>query len=210
MPRNYTTQKKIDIDFGWLKDVKKNKEHYANICQFELEDVGAKALLMLPPGYRLVKWSKEDVDNSFFLALLCDTSGEVTYYIDCAVWEDISLDCKPVTQVLLWRTTLVAHQVVTSGLALHIFRNYLLEHYNVIASDSSHTTQGRDFWERQLGYALAYKEYVYRYNRMTGSLTQITDPEVIVNNSCDLWGDDETYENILAIISKEPLKLPKS
>lgn len=204
MPRNYTTQKKIDIDFSWMNDDSDNTARYELTCAAVIEDVTSKASLTLPPGYRLVRQEKEDSD-SFEIYLLCDTSKEVVYYIECNVLEDINFDRKPVTQVLLWRTLVVDHRAVTSEIPEKIFRNYLLESYNVIASDTHHTAEGRTFWTRQLGYALQYGEFVYRYDRMSGALLQLTDHAVIRTNSCDLWGDEQHYENILAIISKEAL-----
>lgn len=204
MPRNYVNQQKIDQDFGWLDNQQQNTKFYADfISRDSLEDVAQAAKITLTPGYRLVRAT--DDDQRFSIALLCDTTRETVYLVKCNIWEDVVLKGRPLTQVLVWRTGLVKHRRVTSGFAEDIFRNYLLDRYSIIASDSCQTREGRDFWVRQMGYALEYGEYVYRYDLLASQLQSITDPMVIVSNSCDLWGDDVRYEHILAVITKIPL-----
>lgn len=203
MPRNYVNQEKIDLDFGWLNNTEQNKAKYGEISSQEVSDVARKAKISFPPTYRLVRI--DEGEHAFQLALLSDSTEEIVYYIQCIVIPDVHLNTKPVTQVLLWRTSVVSHRRVTSGVAEDIFRNYLLETYNIIASDNCQTREGRDFWVRQLGYALEFGECVYRFNRITCELKEINDHSTIRDNSCDLWGDGEDYENILAVISKDPL-----
>lgn len=205
MPRNYNDQAKIDHDFGWLDDEAQNRDKYSAILKAEYEDITAEAKIMFPPTYRLVRVELEDDD--FQVVLLCDSTEEIVYYIKCRVWEDVVLAEKPVTQVMLWRTKLAQHLAATQGIAANVFRNYLLEKYNVIASDSCQTREGRDFWVRQLGYALAFQEYVYRYHRIDCTLQRLEDPRKIANNAYDLWGDDEDYENVLAVISQSQITL---
>ncbi|MBE0506749.1 MAG: hypothetical protein IBX50_08515 [Marinospirillum sp.] len=207
MPRNYVSQQKIDQDFGWLNNQQQNAALYADLASREsMEDVAHVAKIILTPGYRLVRVDESEGDEQHFsIALLCDTASEVVYLVKCNIWTDVVLKGRPLTQVLVWRTGLVKHRRVTSGFAEDIFRNYLLDHYSIIASDSCQTREGRDFWVRQMGYALEFGECVYRYDLMAGQLQSITDPAVIVSNSCDLWGDDVRYEHILAVITKIPL-----
>jgi len=203
MPRNYYDQAKISEDFGWLDNAGQNSQAYQELADQELVDVASDAKLPLTPGYRLLR---SDINSdTFALVMLCDTTQEIVYFIRCQIWDDVVLNDRPVTQVLLWRTNVVSHRRVTSGIAEDIFRNYLLESYNIIASDSCQTREGRDFWVRQIGYALAFNEFVYRYHRVSCKLTPITDHAVVRDNSCDLWGDSQDYENVLAVISKDPI-----
>ncbi|UXI00418.1 hypothetical protein [Photobacterium sp. TY1-4] len=205
MPRNYTDQSKIDYDFGWLNEEAKNRAKYNEICRAESQDITQQVKIPFPPTYRLVRVALEG--DGFQVALLCDATEEIVYYIKCRVWGDVVLDAKPVTQVLLWRSPLIQHIAATQGIAANIFRNYLLEEYNIIASDSCQTREGRDFWVRQLGYAIAFEEFVYRFHRIECTLERITDARAIASNSCNLWGDDEDYQNVLAIISKTEITL---
>lgn len=203
MPRNYVNQSAIDSEFGWLDSQEPNTAGYRNAIAHEMTDIAARAEKALPSGFRLVRY--DETPTSFNIALLSDTAEQIVYYIKCHILPDVYLDAKPVTQVLLWRTSDVAYQSITSGLPELIFRNVLLKEYNIIASDSYQTTEGRGFWVRQLGYALQYGEYIYRYDRVACELTPITDHALIRDNRADLWGDDESYANILAIISKTEL-----
>ncbi len=205
MPRNYNDQMKIEHDFGWLDDENQNREKYSAILKAEYVDITAVAKIMFPPTYMLVRVELED--EGFQVVLLCNATEEIVYYIKCQVWEDVVLAEKPVTQVLLWRTKLVEHLAATQGITANVFRNYLLENYNVIASDSCQTREGRDFWIRQLGYAIAFQEYVYRYHRIDCSLKRLKDQRKIASNEYDLWGDGEDYENVLAVISKSEIVL---
>lgn len=207
MPRNYVNRQKIDMEFYCLNNKEQNKAKYQELSNSMFSDISRQAKMSFPPTYRLIR--VEISDDAFQLALLSDSTAEVVYYIKCIIISDIFLNAKPITQVLLWRTSVVSHRKVTSGVAEEVFRNYLLEHYNIVASDNSHTLEGRDFWVRQLGYALEYDEYVYRFNVITCELAEITDHAVIRDNSCDLWGDSEDYENILALISKDSLPKPQ-
>lgn len=202
MPRNYTVQEKIDREFSFLVHDDKNKAHYEQIINTPHTDIHKEIGVVLPSSYQVIK---TDSDDGFVIALLDHASKTIAYYVKAYVWEDIALDIKPVTQVMLWRTNDVTHESVTSGFARKVFFNYLLEHFNVVASDSHQTMEGREFWIRQTGYALAIGLHVYRYDRMTAQLQKITDHATIRDNSCDLWGDEEHYSNILVIISKHEL-----
>ena len=205
MPRNYTTQDKIDQEFGFLVTDKDNHEHYGKLLQKERKDIRTQVRVVLPESYELARF---EFDGGNFAIVLLDHSSErIAYYVKANVWEDVVLNASPVTQVLLWRTNDVTHEAVTTGLARQIFFTYLLESYNVVASDSHQTAEGREFWIRQTGFALSTGSHVYRYHRINCDLFEITDHAVIRDNSCDLWGDDEDYSNVLAIISKESINL---
>lgn len=202
MPRNYTLQDKIDQEFGFLINDQQNHEHYISIISnSDREKINAKVGIVLPVNYELARIELDD--DGFALVLLDHSTKRIAYYVKAQVWQDIVLNEMPVTQVLLWRTNDVIHHAVTTGLANAVFFGYLLEKYNVVASDSHQTIEGRDFWIRQTGFALAYGLNVYRYHRIECELCKIVDHATIRDNSCDLWGDSEDYMNILAIISKE-------
>ena len=112
------------------------------------------------------------------------------------------MNAKQAVQTIVWRTTDITHKRAISGLTEKVFLNYLLEAYNIIASDSAQTTERRDFCRRQLGAALHHGEHVYRYDLTNSVSERITDHQVIRDNSCGLWGDRAEYSHVLAIISK--------
>ncbi|RZR40254.1 hypothetical protein D8T58_22280 [Vibrio vulnificus] len=203
MPRNYTIQDKIDREFAFLVTDKANHDYYNKLLQHERLDIHAQVGVVLPVSYEL---ARIEFDGDDFAIVLLDHSSErIAYYVKARVWEDVVLNACPVTQVLLWRTNDVKHELVTTGLARAIFFQYLLDRYNVVASDCNQTVEGRDFWIRQTGFALLTGLHVYRYHRIECDLVEILDHAVIRDNSCDLWGDDEDYCNVLAIISKDSI-----
>lgn len=203
MPRNYITQDKIDQEFGFLITDKDNHAHYRKILDQKRVDIHAQVGAMLPTTYEL---SRIELENGNFAIVLLDHSSErIAYYVKASICDDVVLNTSPVAQVLLWRTNDVIHEAVTTGLARLILFKYLLESYNVVASDSHQTTEGRDFWIRQTGFALAVGLHVYRFHRVNCDLVKIEDHAIIRDNSCDLWGDDEDYCNVLAVISKEAI-----
>lgn len=200
MPRNYLSETKINTEFMFLLDEQQNAETYYK--QIGGVDISKSVSRPIPHGYSLVR---SQTDVGFEISLLCHEKGRVLYYIKGVVLDDVFLGGKPVTQVLLWRTNNTDYISVTSGLADMVFRELLLEQYNIVVSDSNQTLQGRGFWERQLDYAISYNDNVYRYDRISCELTPITDRNSISTNKADLWGDSEEYEHILAVISKEKL-----
>lgn len=203
MRRNHLNQSRAEQDFAWLNLPDRNAERYAaDAFRDDLEDVARAARMTLVPGYRLVRVEEEASD--FVIVLLCDSTQEIAYSIHCDLWEGVVLNGKPLLEVRVWRTGLVKHHRITSGLAEAVFRLYLLERYRMIASACTQIFAGREFWIRQLGHALAYGGQVYRYNPLDGQLLAITDHSDIVSNACDLWGD-ATGETVLAIFSQDVL-----
>ena len=208
MPRNYTVQSKIDADFSSYDDAALNQQEFLRIHgTTAAQDIAKQALVVLPPSYRLLRL---DIDETHFeIALICDADQSLVYYVRAVIWPDVMLEGKPVTQTLVWRTNDVAHKRVTSGVTEDVFFNYLVEQYNIVASDANHTTEGKNFWIRQLGMAMFRGLFVYRYDLLESNLTRVLDHAVVRNNSIDLWGDAPKYEYILAVIAKSELPLSR-
>lgn len=200
MPRNYILQDKIDDEFMFLIDDAQNSECYEKLINSEHVSVKADVKHSMPASYDLIRVNVSE--EQFVIALVDHTTKSIAYYIRANVWEDVFLHGKPVTQVLLWRTSNIIHKSVTSGLPQDVFFNYLLDTYNIVASDSHQTTEGRNFWIDKLGEAMMMGFHVYRYHRLHCNLFEIVDHADVRTNRCDLWGDDEDYQNVLALITK--------
>lgn len=194
----YTQCSEIN-SFEWLDDVSTNKVEYQSLTHNQ-----GFGISFSPANYRMVR--TETVDNSFTIALLCDEDKRVLYYIKCEIWSDVVLKAKPVTQVKLWRTSNSKYQTITSGLPAKIF-NMLLTEFNVVASDGVHTYSGRRFWQQELSRAINNGLFVYRYDLMKSELQPIIEADQVTSKSMDLWGSDEKYMTILAVISKESLDI---
>ena len=203
MPRNYTNTADIDKDFMFLNRSSDNTEAYNEMVSGEHYDISDSLGVHIPLGNSLFKIPKSG--DSFKLVLVNHDDEKVIYYIDCSVMEDLCVDDKKATQVMLWRTAEVKYRQITSGFAETVFTNILLNEYNIVASDLHQTAQGRDFWIRQLGYAISENYYVYRYDFITCDMIRITDHEKVRTNELDLWGDAEEYQYVLALISNNKL-----
>lgn len=177
-----------------LHNINNNKSRYFELSAYRVYSELSE--ISVPPTYRFVR--NEEDGNSFQIALLSDYSNEVIYCIHCTVLPKLVLDSKPVIQVSVWRTSVIAHSKVISSLTERIFENYLLNSYNICFQ----IQESKDFWTRQLGHALERDNHVYRYNFATGDLRIIFDHAEIRNNSADMYA-----QNILAVVTNEPLSL---
>ncbi|MBD2798131.1 hypothetical protein ID856_16600 [Xenorhabdus sp. 18] len=207
MPFHLQNIDKIAADFSHLNESVRNRALYDTLNPLAANIVKDVDELILPPGYQLIR-----VDNrlnlgriSFELALLCDITHEVVYYNKVIVTNDVELNCRPVSQVLVWRTKKPQHNAALTGLASKIFFHYLIKSYDVVASDVNQTTEGMSFWQARMYEALQYGLYVYGYDVMSCELKQISNEDDVGNYQSWLWGNAEHYMNRLAIISRVTL-----
>lgn len=204
MPQNYTAQAKSVLDTNFLNSSSQNRAFFQGVGQggFDIarEAMSRDAVL---PGYRLVQVSVNE--NNFKILMMCDVNQEVILYVDCRLFTEGLLRSKPLVQLTLWRTMDPRYDKVMAGVPTGIFQNYLLERYDIVAGDLCQANEGRPFWVKQMLLAQYSGRYVYRYDRRVLSLRLITDKDDITANGADLWGDDESYRNILAVISKHGL-----
>lgn len=205
MPKKLIDAAKLNQVFAHLSESADNHALYFKLV--EGNDISSQIReVTLAPGYRILR-----VDNRlscmftqqhFELALVNDVTKEVAYYNRALIQPDSFLNCRPVTQVLVWRTLKREHRVVLHELAGTIFLNYLLEKYDVIVSDMNQTHDGISFWQARMYDAIAYGLKVYGYDMISCELRQIKTDDDIGHQEQWLWGDPEHYQNKLAIITK--------
>ncbi|MDB4461337.1 hypothetical protein N9043_00135 [bacterium] len=193
------TQNSVVDSFHWLNNAETNSVEFKRLLDSNKTFFNVKPL---PDNFEM--WKVVDADSNFVIALVSMVDERVIYYIKCETWDDIVLRSKPVTQLKLWRTIDARHQSLTSGLPALVFSK-LLDEYNVVASDGVHTYSGKRFWQQELSRAIYSNLFVYRYDVISSDLTRLDSSDGIADNAVDLWGDDEKYMNVLAIISKESL-----
>lgn len=143
--------------------------------------------------------------EKFEIALVSHIDRSVVYYNRVLVYLDKVLNCKPATQVLVWRSRVFKHKAVLNELATKIFFNYILESYSVIVSDNNQTVDGMSFWQGRISEALFYQKYVYHYNLITSELIHIVSDEHLSSSESNIWGDHDDYQMQLAVISDSPL-----
>lgn len=207
MPTKLVNAAKVNEVFAHLNESEDNRGLYSALARGQEVDIKG---VVLSPGYRIVRVDGRLPDrisqNHFELALINDVSEDVAYYNRVVIQPDNFLNCRPVTQVLVWRTQKPKHRKELHDLAGVIFLNYLLEKYDVIVSDMNQTHDGMSFWQARMYDALAYGLNVYAYDMISCELNEISSEDDVGRYEQWLWGDPEHHQQRLAIISK--LKLP--
>ncbi|WP_445374555.1 hypothetical protein ACSLVK_21710 [Photorhabdus tasmaniensis] len=210
MPTRLVDPRKVNAVFAHLNESSDNHTLYIALSK-GIDITDQINGLALAPGYRMVRVDGRFGDrinqSHFELALLNDVSQEVVYYNRVIIQPDVVLNCRPVTQILVWRILKREHRTILHELAGQVFFGYLLESYNVIVSDMNQTHDGISFWQARMYDALAYKMHVYAYDMITCELHKILSDEEIASKESWLWGDPEHYQNRLAIISKNELPI---
>lgn len=204
MPLHLKNIDKIAADFSHLNEPERNGALYDALEPLSHEIVKDVDELILPPGYRLIRVdSRLDLNFEHFeLAVLCDITHEVVYYNKVTVTNDKELHCRPVSQVLVWRTRKPQHNAALGGLATKIFFHYLIKSYDVVISDRNQTNEGMSFWQGRMYEALMYGLYVYAYDEMNAEIRQISNQDEVGNYQSWLWGNKDHHPHRLAIISK--------
>ncbi|AYA40348.1 hypothetical protein HZS38_07585 [Xenorhabdus nematophila] len=203
MPLHLENIDKIAADFTHLNESKRNSALYDALEPLAYEIVKDVDELILSPGYRFIRIDNRlDLNKTHFeLALLCDITHEVVYYNKVIITNDVELNCRPVSQVLLWRTKKPQHNAVLNGLASKIFFHYLIKSYDVIISDVNQTTEGMSFWQGRMYEALLYGLYVYGYDVMSGEVRRISNQDEVGDYQSWLWGNKDHHPHRLAVIS---------
>ncbi|MBJ3779349.1 hypothetical protein JFY47_02250 [Enterobacter asburiae] len=209
MPKNLIHIDKIAADFSHLVEADRNHALYLSLVG-GVEVAHDVRELVLPPGYKLVRVDRRlDVPQEHFeLALLNEVTEEVVYYNRVVTHNDRALNCRPVSQVLVWRTRKPQHNVVLAGIPAKLFFGYLIERYDVVVSDVNQTNEGMSFWLARMYEALGYGLNVYAYDVMSGELKTIGAEDDVGKYQMWLWGDVDNYQHRLAIISRLELPLP--
>ena len=210
MPKLLLNQRKISQEFARLTKRDANDALYSSINAHGAKvDISGEAKHSLPPGYRLLRVDGRQAAEShgeiFEIALLNDLTKQIVYYNQVVITEIVDLNCRPASQMLVWRSTDQQHSSVLRDLASNVFFNYVLERYDVILSDNTHTSDGQFFWKRQMSSALARNLFVYFYRMLEAKLERIPDQAALDDLDDTLWGDDDPYSYHLAIISKVEL-----
>lgn len=208
MPQKLLNASKVIELFAHLNETPDNRALFSELVN-GVDVTDEIPALALAPGYRVVRvdnGKKDKISQDHFeLALVNDLSEEVVYYNRVIFQPDAFLNCRPVTQILVWRTQKRQHRAVLHDLAGIIFFDYLLEKYDVLVSDRNQTTDGTSFWQARLYDALEFKHHLYRYDMITCELHEMRNEEELEKGSTWLWGEPEHYQDRLAIISKFPL-----
>lgn len=208
MPQQLLNPAKVTEVFAHLNETPDNHALYSEMVSGHEVTSEVKGIAP-PPGYRIVRVDNRRKDSiqqdHFELALINDVTQEVAYYNRVIIQPDSFLKCRPVTQILVWRTQKPKHRAVLHDFAGIIFMEYLLERYDVIVSDRNQTNEGMSFWQARMYDALDLGLHLYAYDMMTCELRELRNEAELEQGETWLWGDAENFQNRLAIISKHKL-----
>ena len=205
MPQQLVNPAKVTETFVHLNESQNNRALYSAVVNGRdiTEEVPN---LSLAPGYRLVRIDNRTPDKikneHFELALVNDVTEEIAYYNRVIFQPDTFLKCRPVTQILVWRTQKPKHRKILHTLAGIIFLEYLLEKYDVIVSDQNQTHEGMSFWQARMYDALERGLHLYAYDVIECKLIPLTNEYELEKGETWLWGEPEHFQERLAIISK--------
>ncbi len=212
MPKKYNNISMIRKEFAKVMKRDLNKQLFDELSSsLQTEDIQQSCKNPVPPGYRLLRIDGriKSENETFELALLCDTTHEVAYYKRVIVTSICDLNAKPATQSLVWRTPDIAHKAATRDLASNIFFEYILPRYDAILSDGNQTSGGQFFWETQITSSLQRGHHIYFYKMMSAELEPIKSREDLDLLKDMIWGDSDHHQHNLVLISEEELPLER-
>jgi len=201
MPQLYLKRKDIKHDFKTLMQTRLNRELYHQLMDNFPNSILAKLGLSILEGFDLIRVDGREADNIFEIALVSKIEEKVIYYNKVIILNDVHLNSRPATQILLWRTVDPKYKGLTAGLAEKIFFDYIIENYDIIISDNNQTEQGMFFWQTRLLQAIDKGLFTYLYDFIKGNLLKL-NRQILEEKTEEIWGEDETYQYQLAVISK--------
>ncbi len=201
MPQLYLNRKDIKHDFKKLMQTRLNRDLYHKLMDNLPVSIRAKLGISIWEGFDLVRVDGREADNIFEIALVSKTEKKIIYYNQVIIVSDVFLNARPATQILLWRTVDPQYKGLTTGLAEKIFFEYIIETYDIIMSDNSQTEQGMFFWQTRLLQAIDKGLFAYLYDYLKGGLLKLNRQRLEEQNE-KIWGEEETYQYQLAVISK--------
>ena len=201
----------------------------AKFAQLELNTSDTKAFLakgvkdyvvdgiVVPTGFRLVEAKAPAMYDGFPMIRirLVDYRIEgipiIVYAVNLMIRNDLCIDNRHCTQVLVWRSPQPKYKKVLNDFATIMF-DHFCESYIVIASDTSQTNDGRRFWESRILEAFDYSRFVYfaDHNELGDNLiprlNHIPNTTEFYEKWFDHgWGEGEEYKDRLFLISTSDL-----
>ena len=211
MPKLLVSRREITKTFAYVERTAENHALYLELSGVEARaDISAEVRHSIPPGYHLVRVDGRvgsEAGKCFEIALLNDLTQAVVYYNKVIITELVDQNCRPATQMLVWRSTDAQHGPVLRDLPSNVFFNYILERYDVILSDQNQTREGHTFWQRHMSLALARNLHVYYYRMLSASLQPIANQQELDDLTDVIWGEADGQEDHLALISRVQLPL---
>jgi hypothetical protein len=177
MPRMIKPLKnsKVKVSVVWEK-IKANK-NYTIIDEFPLN------------GYHLI-----EIDSQ--LLLIEPDWNNCTYYLNFQ--QTTIVGHHTVQQVYVWRDPSMGLPAFT----YLVFWEILLKRFECIATDTTQTQLGKEFWLRRIPEAFNFGYSVARVNLRTKTVTPLTGMKDVYDSEPFIWGTTSKHENELVLICK--------
>jgi len=110
------------------------------------------------------------------------------------------------------RQVLVARKrsnVLSTGVALHVFYKYLLPRFGALISDTQQTQHGKAFWDYAIAEAFKKPLLVYFLDRRStpNRALPLVSPKDVDKHSKEIWGTDDGHLRTHVVISKTPIRI---
>lgn len=110
------------------------------------------------------------------------------------------------------RQVLVARKrsnILSTGVALHVFYKYLLPRFGALVSDTQQTQHGKAFWDYAIAAAFKRAILVYFLDRRAtpNRVLRMSTPKDVDLNSKEIWGTEQGHLRTHVVISKTPITI---
>ena len=110
------------------------------------------------------------------------------------------------------RQILVARKrsnILSTGVALHVFYSYLLPRFGALMSDTQQTQHGKAFWDYAIAAAFKRSILVYFLDRRStpNKVVLLSTPKDVDLNSKEIWGTGQGHLRTHVVLSKTPITI---
>lgn len=136
-----------------------------------------------------------------------DDGPQIAYYVRFEVQAADFIDLDWVTQVLVWKSTILSPK--SEGLAKYVFFKYVVPLTGTVVSDGLQTPDGERFWKYRIPDAFTsskYKVYLLNFNDKTvRRIKTINDYKKLIYTDKDPWGPTGYHKGLRLAISDHDL-----
>ena len=201
MPRNSIYNDKVSRAHNYLNHHKLNQTRYNELMAMPQISINEMVRSSIVIGS---EFKQIDINEKQFIIVLFDQSDmEIAFHATGTILDDVVLNKKPSVQFWIWKSVKPKHKAMLADLSQQILLEYLLERFNIIASDNHANLLGRNYWNEMASIVIDKALYVYRYKRLGNSIQELANHEDLVTNRFNIWGDGPDFSDVLLVLTDE-------
>ena len=203
MPRNCIYNDKVARSHDFLNHQQLNKARYDELMAMSQVSVNEiiRSSLIVGSEFKRIELN----EKQFLIVLFDHYDREIAFHVTGTILDDVVLNEKPSVQLWIWKSIKPRHKAMIADLSEQILLEYLLERFNIIASDNHANLQGRNFWNEMASIVIDKALYAYRFKRGSRSVHEIANHEELVTNRCNLWGEGPDFSNVLLVLTDDEI-----